>query len=119
MQKQISDWSILWLVNGWTEGKGYKHPHGSTICDNGERLNDIGEVLLVNKEFPVIFQGVILKEGESYSTIDENSIEYKDLQNKMIDNKTALIIVDMQNDFCKPNGSLAVEGSLEIIPLIN
>ena len=34
-------------------------------------------------------------------------------------NKTALIIVDMQNDFCKPDGSLAVEGSLEIIPLIN
>jgi nicotinamidase/pyrazinamidase len=33
--------------------------------------------------------------------------------------KTALIIVDMQNDFCKPAGSLAVEGSLEIIPLIN
>ena len=25
----------------------------------------------------------------------------------------------MQNDFCKPDGSLAVEGSLEIIPLIN
>jgi len=45
----------MWLINGWTEGKGYHHEHGSTICDNGERLNDIGEVLLVNKEFPVIF----------------------------------------------------------------
>ena len=33
--------------------------------------------------------------------------------------KTALIIVDMQNDFCEPDGSLAVKGSLEIIPLIN
>jgi len=45
----------MWLINGWTEGKGYHHEYGSTICDNGERLNDIGEVLLVNKEFPVIF----------------------------------------------------------------
>ena len=34
-------------------------------------------------------------------------------------NKTALIIVDMQNDFCQPDGSLAVEGSLEIIDKIN
>ena len=33
--------------------------------------------------------------------------------------KTALFIVDVQNDFCEPNGSLAVKGSLEIIPLIN
>jgi nicotinamidase/pyrazinamidase len=31
---------------------------------------------------------------------------------------SALIIVDMQNDFCQ-GGSLAVTGSLEIIPLIN
>lgn len=37
----------------------------------------------------------------------------------MENQKTALIIVDIQNDFCKPNGSLAVEGSLDIIPLIN
>ena len=35
-----------------------------------------------------------------------------------MDGKTALIIVDVQNDFCH-GGSLAVEGSLEIIPLIN
>ena len=32
--------------------------------------------------------------------------------------KSALIIVDMQNDFCE-GGSLAVNGSLEIIPTIN
>lgn len=32
--------------------------------------------------------------------------------------KSALIIVDMQNDFCE-GGSLAVPGSLEIIPVIN
>ena len=31
---------------------------------------------------------------------------------------SALIIVDMQNDFCE-GGSLAVTGSLEIIPLVN
>jgi nicotinamidase/pyrazinamidase len=27
--------------------------------------------------------------------------------------------VDLQNDFCKPDGSLAVNESLDIIPLIN
>ena len=32
--------------------------------------------------------------------------------------KTALIIVDVQNDFCD-GGSLAVKGSLDIIPVIN
>ena len=32
--------------------------------------------------------------------------------------KAALIIVDVQNDFCQ-GGSLAVTGSLEIIPVIN
>lgn len=31
----------------------------------------------------------------------------------------ALIIVDLQNDFCEPEGSLAVKGSLEIIETIN
>ena len=38
---------------------------------------------------------------------------------KLNQGKTALMIVDMQNDFCEPNGSLAVGGSLSIIPLIN
>lgn len=33
--------------------------------------------------------------------------------------KAALFIVDVQNDFCEPDGSLKVGGSLEIIPLIN
>ena len=33
-------------------------------------------------------------------------------------NKSALIIVDMQNDFC-PGGSLAVAGANEIVPIIN
>lgn len=32
--------------------------------------------------------------------------------------KTALMIIDMQNDFCE-GGSLAVTGSFEIIPIIN
>eukprot|EP00388_Colpodella_angusta_P004029 GDKJ01013701.1.p1 GENE.GDKJ01013701.1~~GDKJ01013701.1.p1 ORF type:complete len:218 (+),score=46.51 GDKJ01013701.1:38-691(+) len=31
----------------------------------------------------------------------------------------ALIIVDLQNDFCEPDGSLAVKGSLSIIEKIN
>lgn len=33
--------------------------------------------------------------------------------------KPALIVVDMQNDFCPPNGSLAVEGARDLAPAIN
>ncbi len=36
----------------------------------------------------------------------------------MIDATTALIVVDVQNDFC-PGGSLAVAGGDEIVPLVN
>lgn len=33
--------------------------------------------------------------------------------------KAALAIIDMQEDFCEPNGSLAVKGGREIAPIIN
>jgi len=33
--------------------------------------------------------------------------------------KTALLIIDIQNDFCPPHGSLAVNEGTEIIPVIN
>ncbi|KAK6387093.1 NAD(+) salvage pathway protein [Exophiala oligosperma] len=33
--------------------------------------------------------------------------------------RPALIVVDMQNDFCPPDGSLAVTGGRDIVPLIN
>ncbi|TKA65964.1 hypothetical protein B0A55_09574 [Friedmanniomyces simplex] len=33
--------------------------------------------------------------------------------------KAALVIVDLQNDFCPPNGALAVEGGRDIAPAIN
>ncbi|PKY06446.1 putative isochorismatase family hydrolase [Aspergillus campestris IBT 28561] len=33
--------------------------------------------------------------------------------------KAALIVVDMQEDFCPPNGSLAVQGARDIAPTIN
>ncbi|KAJ7092388.1 Isochorismatase-like protein [Mycena belliarum] len=36
-----------------------------------------------------------------------------------MDSKVALIIVDLQEDFCPPNGSLAVPGGREIVPVIN
>lgn len=36
----------------------------------------------------------------------------------MIDARTALIVVDIQNDFC-PGGSLPVAGGDEIVPLVN
>jgi len=35
------------------------------------------------------------------------------------DSTTALIVVDVQNDFADPDGSLSVEGGTEVIPLIN
>jgi nicotinamidase/pyrazinamidase len=35
------------------------------------------------------------------------------------DSTTALIVVDVQNDFADPDGALAVEGGTEVIPLIN
>lgn len=33
--------------------------------------------------------------------------------------KTALLVIDVQNDFCPPDGSLKVEGGVDIIPIIN
>ncbi|KAI9773154.1 MAG: NAD(+) salvage pathway protein [Geoglossum simile] len=33
--------------------------------------------------------------------------------------KPALIVIDLQEDFCPPNGSLAVEGGRDIIPVVN
>ncbi|KIV97359.1 hypothetical protein, variant [Exophiala mesophila] len=36
-----------------------------------------------------------------------------------MDFKPALVVVDVQNDFCPPDGSLAVAGGRDIIPLIN
>ena len=33
--------------------------------------------------------------------------------------KAALAIVDMQEDFCEPHGSLAIEGGRELAPIIN
>jgi nicotinamidase/pyrazinamidase len=35
------------------------------------------------------------------------------------DRRTALVIVDLQNDFADPNGSLAVHGGANIVPIIN
>ncbi|KAH0562285.1 hypothetical protein GP486_003016 [Trichoglossum hirsutum] len=33
--------------------------------------------------------------------------------------KPALVIIDLQEDFCPPNGSLAVDGGRDIVPTIN
>jgi nicotinamidase/pyrazinamidase len=35
------------------------------------------------------------------------------------DSETALIVVDMQNDFADPGGSLYVRGGEEVVPLVN
>ena len=46
----------------------------------------------------------------SYNDLDGNNLKEKET--------TALLIIDMQNDFCE-GGSLAVEGCQSIIPVIN
>ncbi|KAI9778694.1 MAG: NAD(+) salvage pathway protein [Geoglossum umbratile] len=33
--------------------------------------------------------------------------------------KPALLVIDIQEDFCPPNGSLAVEGGRDIVPIVN
>jgi len=35
------------------------------------------------------------------------------------DNRTALIVVDVQNDFADPGGSLFVQGGDQVVPLVN
>jgi nicotinamidase/pyrazinamidase len=35
------------------------------------------------------------------------------------DERTALLVVDVQNDFADPDGSLYVEGAEEIVPIVN
>jgi nicotinamidase/pyrazinamidase len=40
-------------------------------------------------------------------------------ENQRYDAHTALIVVDVQNDFADPKGSLSVEGGVDIIPAIN
>jgi nicotinamidase/pyrazinamidase len=36
-----------------------------------------------------------------------------------LDPRTALIVVDVQNDFADPAGSLSVEGATRVIPIVN
>jgi nicotinamidase/pyrazinamidase len=35
------------------------------------------------------------------------------------DRQTALVVVDLQNDFADPKGSLAVHGGANLVPIIN
>ena len=35
------------------------------------------------------------------------------------DDRTALLVVDVQNDFAEPAGSLSVAGGLDVVPIIN
>jgi nicotinamidase/pyrazinamidase len=35
------------------------------------------------------------------------------------DQRTALVVVDLQNDFADPNGSLSVHGGANLVPIIN
>jgi nicotinamidase/pyrazinamidase len=42
-----------------------------------------------------------------------------DVLDRLFDARTALVVVDVQNDFADPNGSLFVHGADEIVDLIN
>jgi len=35
------------------------------------------------------------------------------------DDRTALLVVDVQNDFAEPAGSLSVAGGLDVVPVVN
>ena len=35
------------------------------------------------------------------------------------DDSTALLVIDMQNDFVDPRGGLAVSGALDVVPIVN
>ena len=35
------------------------------------------------------------------------------------DDRTALVVVDVQNDFADPSGGLAVPGGHEVVPIVN
>lgn len=50
-------------------------------------------------------------------TVEVPEIPFKD-KIKLPSQKTAVVIVDMQNDFVKPKGSLLVEAEAETIPNI-
>jgi nicotinamidase/pyrazinamidase len=43
----------------------------------------------------------------------------QDQERQRYDPRTALVIVDLQNDFADPNGGLSVEGGTAIIPIVN
>ncbi|CEM01470.1 unnamed protein product [Vitrella brassicaformis CCMP3155] len=55
------------------------------------------------------------EEAAAFAEVDELEGMDEDTGN----GKVALIIVDLQKDFCEPDGSLMVKGSLDIIPTIN
>jgi nicotinamidase/pyrazinamidase len=35
------------------------------------------------------------------------------------DDRTALVVVDVQNDFAQPDGSLSVRGGMDVVPVVN
>jgi len=47
-----------------------------------------------------------------------SGLRYKDPVSRY-DERTALLVVDVQNDFADPNGSLYVRGGEEVVPVVN
>ena len=62
-----------WVLNGYVEGRNFKSDEGRALADGGELVEGITKVLMVNKEYPVIFQGVSVKDTEGiWISYDEN-----------------------------------------------
>ena len=74
MQNKVNTWAILWCLNGWTEGAGYNNPSGSVIADKGERTGGIGNCVMVNSDYPAVFQGVTVCADGKYTKIKKDYV---------------------------------------------
>src|SRR4051794_33060764 len=54
-----------------------------------------------------------------YSQVVPNGVSHGDGDRPLFDASTALLIVDVQNDFADPKGSLSVKGGDAIVPVVS
>ena len=56
MRRIITPGAVVWIINGWTEGRQYNNPSGCVIADGGLRKGGIMDgFLMVNESYPVMF----------------------------------------------------------------
>src|SRR5438552_5725900 len=60
-----------------------------------------------------------LRAGFGADSARRQTLQYPRQVPERYDPKTALIVVDVQNDFADPKGSLFVQGAADILPLVN